>query len=115
MTNSRGERGSLWHNPWPCLIGVVGTPLSRTQEDDDDRRAATQSLHFAGKLSLLIKVSRYSHKTESNALVMSSLKNWVVVLDLWNQRTTHRTDMKLSWLLLFLMKALWLLEIRLFM
>jgi hypothetical protein len=74
--------------------------LSRTREDDDDdRRVATQSLHFWG--SLLIRVSRYSHQTESNALVMSSLKNRAMVLDLWNRRIAHRTNMKLSWMLLF--------------
>ena len=110
MTNSRGERGSPWRNPQSCLIGVVGTPLRRIWEDDDDRRAATQSLHFGGKPSLLIRVSRYSHRNESNALVMSSLKNRDAVLDLWNRRTAHQTDMKLSWMLLFFIKALKLLE-----
>lgn len=44
---------------------------------------------------------------------MSSLRNKLGVLDWWSSLARFCTNRKLSWMHLFLMKALWLLEIML--
>jgi hypothetical protein len=88
------------------LIGAFGMPFSSTLVEEVKRSAAIQSRHRAGKPNFFSRFNRYSHIIESNAFVMSSLMNRVGSLELWYLLAAFRTDMKLSCMLLLLMKAL---------
>lgn len=78
-------------------------------------RAAIQSQNLLRKPLLWRMSNMYSQRTESKAFRMSSLKRRERVLFLWSGRARFLTYIKLSWILLFLMKALWELETVAFM
>ena len=83
MTKSSGDRGSTCRRPLPWRIGGLGTPFRRRREVEVDNSAAIQSLQRCGNPKRWSRLRRYSQRTESNALVMSSLRKRAGVLFLW--------------------------------
>ena len=84
MTKSSSDRGSPCRRPLPWRIGGLGTPFRRRREVEVGNSAAIQSLQRCGKprcwSRCWSRLRRYSHRTESNALVMSSFRNKAGVL-----------------------------------
>ena len=71
-----------------------------------------QSLNLLGKPWCLSRSIRKSHFTESKVFLISSLNSKAGVFVWWNFLAKLCTYMKLSWILFFLMKALWALDTR---
>ena len=102
----KGDRGSPCRSPQPCFSGSPITPLIKTLDVAVDRRAETHSRNLLGKSRCRRRSKRKSHRTESKAFLMSSLNSSVGILLRWNFLAKLLTYVKLSWMLLFLMKAL---------
>ena len=73
-----------------------------------ERSMEIHSVHLAGKPMNVRSYMRNSQETESNALTMSIFKRTAGQWRLYSHRQASCTAMKLSWIDLPRMKALWL-------
>jgi hypothetical protein len=101
-----GEMESPCHMLLSCLRGFPGVPLRRILDEEVVKTMLIYSLHFGPNTNLSITSSRYAQETESKAFAMSSLTKRARVFFLWNSLIRLCTSTKLSWMHLFLMKAL---------
>jgi hypothetical protein len=79
---SRDDNKSPCLRPLPCLIGLSTAPFRRMCDEEVLHIRERMSRHHWPKPSCSRTSSRYSQRTLSNVLVMSSLMNNMGVLEL---------------------------------
>lgn len=107
MMKSIGARGSPWRTPLRWWKLFPGLPLIRILDDEVANKINIHSLHLGLNPTCSNTSKRYPQCMESNAFAMSNLKNKEGVLVVCRLRITFWVYKKLSWIHLFLMKALW--------
>jgi hypothetical protein len=108
--HGKNEKHWSYRSPLACLIGCPGSPFSMILEVVVLQISDIISLHLGSNPRCCITSSRYSHLILSNSFAMSSLRRSMGVFALWKWFSTALTYWKLSWMVLPLMKALWLWE-----
>jgi len=97
-------RPHLWE------ITSTGTPFSSTCVDEDARSPLMMSHQITPKPIFLRTSRRNGQDTESKGFMISSLRRIWGCFCWWSNLAICWTSMKLSWMNLFFMKALRLLE-----
>jgi hypothetical protein len=96
--NRYGNSGSPCFRPHLCLIHRPQTPLSLTEEEEEDSSRQSQLRHLAGNPRCCNSSIRYSHETELKAFNMSSFINNAGVFFLWYALARFLTYRKFSWM-----------------
>lgn len=81
--NNISDRGSPCRKPRRCRIGVPGIPFSSIREVVHPHKIDRISRHLCPNPNFSSASRRYSHRTLSKALAVSSLRNNIGVLALW--------------------------------
>jgi hypothetical protein len=110
--NSIGDNGSPCRSPRAFQMTRPSSPLSRTRVDAVEMRIEIQSLQRHPKPMPCNTCSRNAHAAVSKALVISNLISSDDLCFLCSAFAASSTNLKLSWMVRFLMKALWLTAMR---
>jgi hypothetical protein len=102
---SIGESRSPWCSPLLCEMKSPGTPFSIICVEEVASNPLIISHQLVPKPNFLMTSRRKAQETESNAFEMSSLRSKQGYFCWWRNRAVCCTNIKLSWMNRFLMKA----------